>query len=269
MPRWLRHLLGLPIAGTLLQACCTPMVVGSAPPGTAALWIAADMDAYVQSEPSHNLNTGGLPHLNVSRSVVPALTNERTYVHFTLPRLPPGTQVVEAYVNLYENSRIDPATEGISVAWANAAWDPLTITWANQPNPPGPAGQIAALGPFRDVNQWRGHPQSIHGEVQRALSGAQPNNGFLFHMGSALPSRRSFAADITRTSTSLGTAPRLLLKVANEQRPFDPTTVTLPAVLPASQDLCRPRGPLPVGGVTMVQIAPGPDWPPTWGVATQ
>ena len=263
-----RALVALLVCG-LLQACCTPAVVGSAPPGSAVLWIAADMDTTVQSEPSQNLNFGGLPYLNVSRSVVSVLTNERSYVHFTLPRLPPGTQVLEAYVNLYENSRIDPGTEQIPFAWANGAWDPLASTWANQPNPPGAAGEIASIGPFRDVNQWRGHPVSIHDEVQRALSGTQANNGFVFHMNSPFASRRSFAADITRTSSTLGTAPRLLLRVANELQPFNAGTVTMPMQLPQAQDICTARGPLPLGSTTMVLIAPGAAWPPAWAVATQ
>jgi hypothetical protein len=254
----------------LLAGCtCTPVVTGSSPPGVAALWIAADRDAFVQSEPAQSINAGGLSNLNVARSVVPPLPSERSYVRFTLPQLPPGTRVVEAYVNLFENSRVDPATVTIPFTWANADWDPLTITWLNQPNPPGPAGQLSALGAYRDVGQWRGHPQSIHGEIERVIAGVQPNTGFMFHMDLQFASRRSFAADIVRTSADMGSAPRLLLRVANEQQPFSAATVTLPAQLPPTQDLCRPRGPLPRSPTTMVLIAPGPAWPPAWAVATQ
>lgn len=270
MRNWFRLGLGLLVSAGLLQACCMPLVVGSSPPQQPAyLWIAADMDAYVASAPSENLNMGGLDFLNIARSVVPGLTNERAYIHFTLPQLPAGTIIEQAYINLYENSRIDPGMATISIGWAQGPWSPATITWANQPSPPGPQGFGTAIGPFRNVDEWRGHPDSLHAQVIELVDGTRTNDGFIFDTLGPLASRRSFAADIERTPNTLGTAPRLLLKVRHETMGFNANTVTFRGPLPQQQDLCTPNGPFPLGAITMVQIAPGPGWPPAWGLAVQ
>ncbi|MCG2634485.1 MAG: DNRLRE domain-containing protein [Gammaproteobacteria bacterium] len=250
----------------------TPTLEGSAPPGVAYIWLTPDKDAYVACTgpcTDATQNFGTLFNLDSARGGAGLLNEKRSYIRFYLPQLPAGTQVLDAYINLYEDSRQQPGSVSLPIAEANGGWFPREVNWGTQPNPPGAAGLGVALGPFQDVNEWRGHTPGIPGVVQRWFSIVNANQGVLINNSGQPPFLRSFSSDnhLSRTETDFGNAPRLLLKVTTElglNLGTPDSAVALPP-LDVDTDLDEYL----TGPVLMVRIAPGPDWPPAWDLAVR
>lgn len=273
--------LALAGCGSLCQQFCpapgsttlTPTMEGSAQGEFAYLWLAADKDAWVGcTSPGctdGDLNHGTLFSLDVGQPIPPG--DKRIYVEFYMPELPPGARIVEAYINLYEDSRQVPDTFPRPVIAVNDEWDPRLINRSNEPMPLGALSQDAQLGSFRDVNQWRGTlPVSDIGRIAREhLAYPSRNHGFLINNPANVTFLRSFTSDNapSRTATDMDHSPRLLLKVQLPGGPegyLDASNVGLPP-LPADTDLDEfLTGP----GVLMVRLAGGANWPPSWDVAT-
>ncbi len=263
-----------PTSGGPLPPPLTPTMEGSAQGEYAFLWLAADKDAYVGCTAPNcadgDQNHGTLFHLNVSDPTIPPGTT-RIYVEFYLPELPPGTQVEEAYINLYEDSRQVPGTTTRPVIKVRAEWDPRNINHNNQPMAIGPLSEDARLGQFRAVNEWRGTLVSVGrlaSIVQEHLAYPSRNHGFLVNNPSNITFLRSFRSDNapSRTETDMDFSPRLLLKVrlpGGEEGFLNAFNVGLPP-LPPDTDLDEYlTGP----NVLMVRIAGGTTWPPSWNVA--
>ncbi len=277
----LAGLLTLSLSGcaAFCQAFCpapggplTPVAEGSAQGEFAYLWIAADKDAWVGCTVvgcgDGDLNHGTLFSLDVADPTIPPGT-KRIYVEFYLPELPPGVQLVEAHINLYEDSRQVPDQTFRPVIEVTDEWDPRTITHNNQPMPIGSLSQDALLGSFRDVNQWRG---TLPGNdlvpiVRNHLAFPSQNHGFLINNVAPATYLRSFRSDNapSRTETDMDFSPRLLLKVRlpGPEGFLDASNLGMPS-LPMDTDLDEfLTGP----DVLMVRIAGGPNWPAAWDVA--
>jgi hypothetical protein len=252
----------------------TPTMEGTSQGATAFLWLAADKDAWVgcraQNCADGDLNHGTLFSIDISAPTIPPGTT-RIYVEFYLPELPDGTVVEEAYINLYEDSRQIPGNESRPVIKVLQEWDPRTINHNNQPMPIGYLSEDARLGPYQDVNEWRGtYPFSnnLASVVQEHLRDPGRNHGFLINNPSNITYLRSFRSDnaLSRTETDMDFSPRLLIKVRlpNGTESFlGPINVVLPP-LPPDTDLDENlTGP----DVLMVRIAGGAVWPASWDVA--
>src|SRR5690606_11574332 len=99
------------------------------------LWLAADRDAVVRCSdvgcPDGDNNYGLEGSLAASNEHRDA---KASYVHFHLPQVPEGTEVVEAYIELFHaGTREDgqPDDQCLPMAPAAAPWRWDTITWNN------------------------------------------------------------------------------------------------------------------------------------------
>ena len=248
-----------------------PTMEGTAQGETAFLWLAADKDAWVgctaQNCADGDLNHGTLFSLDVAAPSIPPGI-KRAYLEFYIPELPPGTQVQEAYINLYEDSRQVPGTTSLPVVRVTEEWDPRNINHANQPMTIGLLSEDATLGAFQGINQWRGTIPggNLASVVQDHLDYPTRNHGFLINNPSTATYLRSFRSDNapSRTESDMDFSPRLLLKVSLPGEGFlDATNVGLPP-LPEDTDLDEfLTGP----DVLMVRIAGGTTWPDSWDVA--
>jgi len=240
---------------------------GSADAGVAYIWCTADKDAYVICrdgaaclEGDHNfgtlfwLNTGSHPNPN---------GEQRTYIHFYLPTLPAGTQILEAYLNVYEEGSLDPGTQNIPIALASDNWDPRTITWNNQPDGPSLALTGDDIGQFKQNEMWRGSG-NLAAYVQEWFDNPTSNFGLILSNNAGpYGFQRSFRSDnaLQRTEDDLDHAPRLLLKVQSDQ-PLNTTTIGMPP-LPSDNDLNERLD----GEILMLRISSGSNWPSDWEVA--
>lgn len=267
---------GLP--GSLgINVTLNPTMEGTAQGKYAYLWLGASKDSDARcSAPNcadENINYGGQFALNLAAGpgVPPGI--QVTYVEFYMPILPAGTQIVEAHINLYEDSQQVPSSAVRGIEAVIADWDPMAITHANQPMQVGGTGtKIGYLGGFRAINEWRGTipaQTNLIPTVQAHLASPDTNYGFYVKntpRGGA-NYLRSFSSlnERSRTETDLGHSPRLLLKVKlpGAEGYLDDTNVILPA-LPAESDLDEQlSGP----DVLMVRVAGGADWPAAWEVS--
>ena len=252
----------------------TPTMEGSSQGEIAFLWVAAVKDAYVacrtQGCADGDLNYGTSFHLDVGGPSIPPGTS-RIYVEFYMPELPERTEVLEAYINLYENSLNIPGNTVRPVVRVIDEWNPRTITYNNQPVAIGPLSEDARLGKFRAVNEWRGTLLSFGNLVQivqEHLNNPARNHGFLINDPSNTVFLRSFQSDNapSRTETDMDFSPRLLFKVKlpyGDESALNAVTVGLPP-LPMDTDLDEfLTGP----DVLMVRVAGGADWPAIWDVA--
>lgn len=230
------------------------------------LWIGANADAFTWC----GFQTAGCPYGDANfgkNGTLPVaftqLDLKRTYVHFDLPGLPDGTEVEEAYLELYhagknEDGRTDDIN--IPVATVPSAWDPMTITHNNQPFQQTPSG-------FTSIDlrsqAWSATP-NIDVHVTDMFANPSTNFGFAVYWPTMNPpTEKGFYGinDIRRKRNDLGLSPRLLVKVVlpDGQTVAD---ITLNPLL-SSTDIA-PAG---SGPILMVRTASGGDsWPDSWDV---
>lgn len=226
-------------------------------------WLAADKDAYVTS--IQDWPHGGLFWDNIGTGTVNG--TQRTYVHFFMPTLPAGAKILDARINLYEDSQMWPGQAGFDIGTTNDDWNPETIIWSDQPNPPGPLGTGATFGAYTTYNVWRGSTD-VKNIVQQQFDNPSTNFGFVLQShdiyGEVV---RSFSSvnNLSRTSDDMGQAPRLLLKVETDTR-LELSDVLATSLTPDNE--LSPRLP---GQVLVLLMRSGTDtgWPTDWDVATQ
>lgn len=232
--------------------------------GTVFLWVGADKDGYVSCEaggppcPGENSNFGTNQFLRVAFS---AVALKKAYVHFTLPQLPPGTEVQEAYLELFHpGTREDGKSDDvrIPVAPAAAPWSPMTLTLANEPN-------RQLIGGVSEIKlnsaEWSG-TEDLAALVRGWLADRATNHGFYIYWPDANAGiEKGFYSnnDSRRTASDLGLSPRLLLQV---RLPEGRTSadISLPTI-PVDNDL-----PFDGQSISMLRIAGGADWPASWSV---
>jgi hypothetical protein len=233
--------------------------------GTYLFWLAATKDAHVSSS-IPEANYDGMFSLVCSHG--DPNKEQRFYIKFFMPQLPAGTEVLEAYINIYEDSQTGQAgTVTIPVGEAIADWDPYQITWNMQPNPIGAFSTAAKeIQSYVNYNMWRtsGDVKEI---AQKHLDDPASNFGWLFNNQSPTAFTRSFksmnALD-ARTQTELQLGPRLLLKVKSDT-PLNSSNIG--TAVSGSTELGNMYG--FNTDIRVYRIASEDDWPAEWEVATQ
>ncbi|MBC8144697.1 MAG: DNRLRE domain-containing protein [bacterium] len=233
--------------------------------GEVCYWIAANKDAMVSYGTigqEANLNYGNGGFLAIANG---PLGRKMSYVHFTVPTYPAGTEILEAKLELYHSGeREDGSTDDININVGivrNEAWSPATITWNNQPFRGGNPAIDAALR-LRS-RAWSG-TADIAGAVREMIATPDAIHGFAIWYADASGRQveKGFYSnnDIRRKQTDLGLSPRLVVKV---RFPSGKGTsdATLP-FLPADHDLKSLPQP-----VTTVNFRAGSAWPADWNVS--
>ena len=250
----------------LASAGCqlAPPPGGGTASGTVYLWVSADKDAYTSCGgsgcPEQNNNYGTQGFVPVANNP-PLNILKKAYVHFTPPTFPEGTEIEEAYFEMFHGgTNEDGSTDAIDipVAEAIAAWSPLTITHANQPN-------TDLTGGFTTIDlrsaAWSGTPD-ISATVIDWLETPATNHGLVsywVYQGTGVEKGFSSNNHTSRTANDLGQAPRLLIKAI-----FPDGTSTDDMQLGA----LPPDNDIDLGtSVLMVEFRSSSDWPEDWDVS--
>ena len=211
-----RSLSGILLA--LLMASCTSRPVRVLTPGvpisgTVAIWVSAEQDTYISCGRTSACEEGDLNFGRHSPLAVAGwdLARKLPFVHFELPRLPAGTEILEAYLELNHNAqREDGRTDDlkIPVSMPGAPWNAMTLTWNNNQNTPAAGGAYnICLRSFA----WSGSPN-----IATDIQGRREYDAFLSwpYPTATPPIEKGFASanDVSRTEDNLGLAPRLLIK---------------------------------------------------------
>ena len=265
----LRGSIGLvALMASLTLGACNALVnnpIAQTAEGDVGYWISANADARVSfgrvgEEANQNYGNGGF--LAVANG---PLGRKMSYVRFTIPTFPAGTEIREAKLELFHGGKNEDGTTDdimINVGVVRAEpWSPATITWNSRPDRGGNPTADAAIRLRSQA--WSG-TQDISGIVRDMIASPSTNYGFVvwYQDPTGRQVEKGFYSnnDGRRTQTSLGLSPRIVMKVR-----FAPGTgtadVTLP-FLPSDHDL----GHLPQP-ITTVLYRAGSDWPTDWNVS--
>ena len=112
------RLCGILLLALLIGGCGSVRVLtpGSPITGNVAIWVSADQDTYVSCGRTSACEEGNLNFGSHSPLAVAGwdLARKLPFVRFELPPLPPGTEILEAYVELYHNGqREDGRTDDV------------------------------------------------------------------------------------------------------------------------------------------------------------
>jgi hypothetical protein len=215
------------------------------------IWLAADQDTSVHCQgptcTGGDSTFGSDPALTASTD--PADLG-RTYVQFTMPTLPTGSVVDEAYLELHQVGT--PGSFGQElVAWVPVEdpWRPDTMTYNTQPRSFPGINQFDTT-PSRNGSGWWTSP-NLKQYADYKLANPQLNYGFVTTTVRDLskPAGQQDTAsyrfrsnnDISRTATSVGLAPRFVLRIT---LPAGATLddVTLPPLAPGHDLLTNASG---------------------------
>ncbi len=246
----------------LSNTCGDDGVDVSTSPNYYYVWLTTSQDAYVDDRnPDAPFNTFSL---NINHGLPNG--EHRTYLQFFIPQFPEGTEVLEAYINVFEDSQQNNGTQSISVREASEGWNSSTITWNNQPTPPGMGIYVSSIKAFEGVNKWRGS-DNIKLKAKQFIENPSSHYGFILDNVGPYNLTRSFTSMNSprgRTETKLDQCPRFLLKLKSDV-PLTPqsigTTVT------GSNEFDDLYG---TGTEFLVyKIETGDNWPPSWEIDTQ
>ena len=259
-----RSLSGILLALLLVGCASRPVRIltqGVPVSGTVAIWVSAEQDTYISCGRTSACEEGDLNFGRHSPLAVAGLNLARklSFVHFELPRLPAGTKILEAYLELNHNAQQeDGRTDDVKipVSVPRIPWNAKTLTWNNNQNNPAFGGAYhICLRSFA----WSGSPN-----IATDIQGRQKYDAFLSwtYPTSIPPIEKGFASanDASRTENSLGLAPRLLIRaqlppgVSVNSRTFH--------TFQPSEDL----GKLPQPVLTSMGEATA-SWPASWNVA--
>jgi hypothetical protein len=245
----------------------TTAVDGGTASGTVCFWISATKDAHVSygrtgEEVDQNFGLNG----SLVVAVGP-IARKRSYVDFSLPTFPAGTEVQAAKLELYhsgknEDGYTDDITMNVARIPSGETWTPAAITWNNRPDRGGNFAPETSI-PLRSQN-WSGTPD-IAGYVREMIANSSAYNGFVIWLDDgSFPQQveKGFYSDndIRRKQNDLGLAPRLLVRV---KLPDGKSTddITLP-FLPSGHDLQNLPQP-----VTTLRFTRSDSWPTEWNVS--
>jgi hypothetical protein len=228
------------------------------------MWLSPTKDAYVSSS-MPEFNGSGAFSLVCSHGQPNG--EQRVYIEFFMPQLPDSTEVMEAYINVWEDSRTgQPGNLAIPISTAVSEWDPTTITWINQPNPPGPTSVGVQIGPFISEGMWR-TSEDVKLIVQEHLDNPSSNHGWILDHSSANNFTRSFTAMNApqgRSKLELGQCPRLLIKIKTKE-PISGSDIG--TVVSGSNELGTLYG---FGtDIKIYEREIGANWPESWNIGTQ
>lgn len=258
------------LVATILTGCDVigPIAQPTQPVGSdiVCLWIGADKDTYASygpngSEADRNFGRDG--GLVVAAGV---LARKTSYVHFTPPTMPEGTEILEAKLELYHGGKnedgygTDDITLNVGVI-QNEPWSPLTLTWNNRPDRGGPPPSDFPL--YLRSQAWSG-TSNIAGTVREMIGDPARHHGFVISRSELFMDRqveKGFYSnnDYRRKQNDMGLSPRLLVKI---KLPAGKTTADMNlGFLPGDHDL----GGMPQP-ILMVRVVGSKEWPADWNV---
>ncbi|MGD2110866.1 MAG: hypothetical protein PVI86_15920 [Phycisphaerae bacterium] len=274
----------LPLGGVagcpiVLLNCCQNVPTSGDISGTGSgfifVWLAAVKDTYYMPLLTDPPTPAGADHgcdidLRVGYQLVgPNDEALRTYVDFLFPEFPPGSEVREAYLNLYHPSNMGDGTpdNNMCIPGTNATdhWDPCVDT-----EPPFTNGHALAIRLRSQA--WSGSAD-IYDKVQDILDGTTSFDGWVLYWNESYRNKDFWSNNHpSRTRNSLGFAPRLLLRV--ELPPGATAADIVFPPLPSDNDLGdvsrRPLLPAATGSVLMMLVEDAADrlspWPTSWDV---
>ncbi|MFC1794471.1 DNRLRE domain-containing protein [Planctomycetota bacterium] len=221
---------------------------------TYCLWISADKDTYVWAErPDSEFGREGYLPVAYLGSL------KRSFVHYHLPQLPPGTQIDEAYMELYHPARNgDGTTDNINIRVHRASrdWNPHTLTWNNAE----PYTQACEFRIQLRSQAWCGSDM-IKQFIEPMFRNPNNNHGFVLHYSGYANrgiEKAFYSNNYTRTLDRR--APRLLVKITLPAGKTINDVIVPP--LPWDTDLNTSPGSEP----GMLRSNPGKDWPDEWNV---
>ena len=144
-------------------------------------------------------------------------------------------------------------------------WSSSTISWNNQPNPPGQGINVASIKSFEGINKWRGS-ENIKDKAQQMIDNPTSHMGFTLDNVGPYNLTRSFTSmnsPLGRTATSLEQCPRLLLKVKTDV-PLTPASIGTNVNMPNEFFSLYGTDPFLV-----FEMESGQDWPASWELDTQ
>ncbi|MDJ0974951.1 MAG: DNRLRE domain-containing protein [Planctomycetota bacterium] len=235
------------------------------------IWLAADQDTPARCQgPFCN---GGDTAYGTDPLLDAGETNDeiaRSYMRFTMPDLPAGTTVEEAYLGMFQagGSRATRGTAFLGIVPVEDPWDPNNLTYNTQPR--SFLGQNEFnLTPVVDENGWWTSP-NIKRYVDYKLANPQLNYGFVTTYAKGVdqptapvvPNIFRFRSNNfgNRTPTQIGTGPRIVIKVILPQG-ATVNDVSLPPLQPG-HDLATDAS----GKAARALLRVGADWPADWQV---
>ena len=264
----MNRLMTMALMATLLAGCgkegSTSEVTEQDVRKAVKIWLSADQDTSVGCRPGQGINLpctplpadGLAPRIRVGSTPT---EQSRAYVHFTLPELPPGSEVAGAYMQLYHDGAATDC-DPVGFVPVEQPWSAHGMSYMNQPVSYPGVNEFPLTCLNGNGSGWWTSP-NITRYVNYKYANRQLNYGFV----STLPvANRAYSYvsinDAGRTLEDLGRSPRLLINVllppgatANDIR--------MPGLHP-DHDLPARRG----DRIRMMSVAAGVDWPASWRV---
>lgn len=239
----------------------------------AYIWTSAYTDTYISSqEPDRNFSANDLM---VAQNGVGALgpgLKTTAYVKFLMPILPQGAKVEEAYFEIFHGGKNEDGTTDeitFNVSEIGRPINARTVTWNN-----GPDGRTFIPGmpvspnPNRFRSQDWSNTPDIAGLIQKYIDDPSANNGFRVTISDIRTYYKGFYSNnaYDRTRTSLGKAPRIVMKVTMPAGTANAQNISWPNI-PADHDMTNPAV-FPAGQqilISQYQFG-GADFPQSWNV---
>lgn len=239
----------------------------------AYIWTAPYSDTYISNqEPDRNfLNYELMAASNAVGPLGPGLKTT-CYVKFLMPILPPGAEVEEAYFEIFHGGKNEDGTTDditFNVSEVGVPFNARTVTWNN-----GPDGRQFTPGlPLApDINRFRSQDwcssPNISGLIQSYIDDPSKNHGFRMTVADVRVFYKGFYSNNSfgRSATSLGKAPRIVMKVRMPAGMASQSNISWPST-PADHDMTNPRV-FPAGQpilISQYQFG-GSDFPSSWEV---
>jgi hypothetical protein len=237
------------------------------------IWTSAYTDTYISSdEPDRNFSANDLMAAqNAVGSRGPGMKTI-SYVKFIMPILPQGSEVEEAYFEVFHGGKNEDGTTDeitFNVSEVMQPFNARTITWNN-----GIDGRMFYVGqpispyPNRFRSQdWCSTP-NIFGLIQTYIDDPSKHNGFRVTISDIRTYYKGFYSNNSfgRNSTSLGKAPRIVMKVRMPSGMATRSNISWPNV-PADHDMTNPAAFPQRQDILISQYQfGGSDFPAAWNV---
>ena len=234
------------------------------------IWLAADQDTSARCQApgciGGDFPFGSDPDLLASTE--PADLG-RTYVQFTMPNLPTGSVIEEAYLELFQSGAVGTfGQQTVSVVPVEDPWRPGTLTYNSQPRSFPGINEFETTPSGNGSGWWTSPNLKVYADYK--LANPQLNYGFVTTSVRDLskpPGQQDtgivrFRSNnhSSRTVTTVGQAPRFVLRVT---LPAGSTVadVTIPPLAPGHDLLTNPAG-----QSARALISEGPTVPTGWNV---
>jgi hypothetical protein len=192
--------------------------------GTVYMWIAPVADTKIDADhPDDNFYKSG--DNTYARAHIPGTVAwyAKSFVKFQLPHLPAGTKIDEVYFEMFHSGTTEDGTEDntrFNVSPVGRQWRADSITWNNSPDMHGISSGVNPWGVTLHSNDWCG-TTNIANTISPWFDDSTQNTGFRIELGDyknykSFYSNNSFIGARNsggRTDSTLGKAPRLLVKI--------------------------------------------------------